>query len=260
MSKSPRKPARLSPVQMQTAITLIDRRLVDIANVNYATIRELDGPTTRVLSNKLHELIVEIFGADTIEYDRYGQPVQDLFDGGLYMGMSAQDIQIGYAAGIEKSRQVLEAIKAGFLEKLQDAGRGEPSRALKAYQGMDLHPAIQQAAGTLFADGHYASAILNAVIALNDLVRLKSGVTDRDGVTLMQHVFSSKSPLLKFNALASKTDEEEQFGFQQMFCGAVSGLRNPRAHSLIKDDPERALEFIAFVSLLAKLTEQATKA
>jgi hypothetical protein len=32
-----------------------------------------------------------------------------------------------------------------------------------------------------------------------------------------------------------------------------AGLRNRRAHKLISDDPERALKFIAFVSLLAKL-------
>ena len=44
-----------------------------------------------------------------------------------------------------------------------------------------------------------------------------------------------------------------------MFSGAVAGLRNPRAHKFIKDDPERALEFIAFVSLLAKLLDDAKK-
>jgi hypothetical protein len=44
-----------------------------------------------------------------------------------------------------------------------------------------------------------------------------------------------------------------------MFSGAVAGLRNPRAHRLIQDDPERALEFIAFVSLLAKLLDAAKK-
>jgi len=36
------------------------------------------------------------------------------------------------------------------------------------------------------------------------------------------------------------------------FSGAVAGLRNPRAHGFIEEDPERALEFIAFVGLLAK--------
>jgi hypothetical protein len=45
----------------------------------------------------------------------------------------------------------------------------------------------------------------------------------------------------------------------QMFSGAVSGLRNPRAHGFINDDPERALEFIAFVSLLAKILDGATR-
>ena len=44
-----------------------------------------------------------------------------------------------------------------------------------------------------------------------------------------------------------------------MFSGAVAGLRNPRAHKIIKDDPEKALEFIAFVSLLAKLADAAER-
>jgi Protein of unknown function (Hypoth_ymh) len=45
-----------------------------------------------------------------------------------------------------------------------------------------------------------------------------------------------------------------------LFSGAVSGLRNPRAHGFIHDDAERALEFIAFVSLLAKLLDEAKQA
>ncbi|HBB56943.1 TPA: hypothetical protein DEW47_02650 [Patescibacteria group bacterium] len=56
---------------------------------------------------------------------------------------------------------------------------------------------------------------------------------------------------------ASETDEQK--GFMMMFAGAVAGLRNPRAHKIIKDDPEMALEFIAFVSLLAKLVDKSSK-
>ena len=44
-----------------------------------------------------------------------------------------------------------------------------------------------------------------------------------------------------------------------MFSGAVAGLRNPRAHKIIVDDAERALEFIAFISLLAKLADGARR-
>jgi uncharacterized protein (TIGR02391 family) len=76
----------------------------------------------------------------------------------------------------------------------------------------------------------------------------------------MQRAFSASNPVLKFNSLADDFDRDEQVGFMMMFSGAVVGLRNPRAHKLIKDDAERALEFIAFISLLAKLLDGAAKA
>jgi len=75
----------------------------------------------------------------------------------------------------------------------------------------------------------------------------------------MERVFSPKSPILAFNDLADESDRDEQKGFMMMLSGAVAGLRNPRAHKLIKDDPEQALEFIAFISLLAKLVDKAKK-
>jgi hypothetical protein len=44
-----------------------------------------------------------------------------------------------------------------------------------------------------------------------------------------------------------------------LFAGAMLALRNPRAHELMKDDPEQALEYIAFLSMLAKSLDRATK-
>ena len=61
------------------------------------------------------------------------------------------------------------------------------------------------------------------------------------------------------NDLQTQSDKDEQKGFMMLFSGAVAGLRNPRAHTFMQDDPERALEFIAFVSPLAKLLDGATK-
>jgi uncharacterized protein (TIGR02391 family) len=85
-------------------------------------------------------------------------------------------------------------------------------------------------------------------------------VDNLDGTKLMEHVFSPTKPVLRFNALADESDRNEQRGYMMLFSGAVAGLRNPRAHKLIQDDAERALEFIAFVSLLAKLLDGAEKA
>lgn len=94
--------------------------------------------------------------------------------------------------------------------------------------------------------------------ALNNLVRLRSGL-EHEGTTLMERAFSPTNPVIKFNDLTTQSDRDEQKGFMMMFSGAVSGLRNPRAHEFIHDDPERALEFIAFVSLLAKLLDEAKR-
>jgi uncharacterized protein (TIGR02391 family) len=170
-----------------------------------------------------------------------------------------EEVREGLRRGLATSRAQLEAIKAGFLEEMGDAGQTPVGKTLKAYAGLELHPAIERAAGQLFRDGHYANAVEDAVKALNALVRLNSGVDDKDGTQLMEYVFNPKTTILKFNSLADQSDADEQRGFMMMFSGAVAGLRNPRAHKIIKDDPEMALEFVAFISLLAKLGDGAMK-
>jgi uncharacterized protein (TIGR02391 family) len=144
-------------------------------------------------------------------------------------------------------------------EQLGDNDDALGDRAIRAYSNLDLHPEIERAAGDLYRDGHYSNAVEDAVKALNALVRLRSG-KEVDGADLMKTVFSPKNPILQFNDLKDRPDQDEQEGFMMLFSGAVAGLRNPRAHKLIKDDPERALEFIAFISLLAKLLDGAKKA
>jgi uncharacterized protein (TIGR02391 family) len=135
----------------------------------------------------------------------------------------------------------------------------QDDRVVRAYRDLDLHPVIGEAASKLYLDGHYASAIVGAVNSLNNLVRKRSGST-LDGMPLMQKVFSPNAPTLQFNPMSDQNDKDEQQGFMMMFAGAVAALRDPRANKLIKDDPEQALEFIAFVSLLAKLLDGAKKA
>jgi uncharacterized protein (TIGR02391 family) len=75
----------------------------------------------------------------------------------------------------------------------------------------------------------------------------------------MESVFSPNNPVLRFNDLVEESDRNEQKGFMMLFSGAVAGLRNPRAHKLFNDNSERALEFVAFVSLLAKFLDGTKK-
>jgi uncharacterized protein (TIGR02391 family) len=151
-------------------------------------------------------------------------------------------------------RSIIEILE----ERVGDDGESGIERTVRAYSGLDLHREVARAANKLYQDGHYANAVEAAVKALNGLVRLRSGL-EFDGTTLMERAFNPSNPVLRFNPLQDQSDRDEQKGFMQLFSGAVSGLRNPRAHGFINDDAERALEFIAFVSLLAKLLDEATQ-
>ena len=246
---------------MELAIPKIDRRIADLNNFDVKSVNDRSDPKIDALGKQLDTLLISIFGAGTVEYDRYRWGVTRLDTASINMlyGTPIEEVREGLQRGIGASKAHLEAIKAGFLEELGDAGHSSTGKTLKAYEGLELHPVIERAAGQLFRGGHYSNAIEDAVKALNALVRMNSGVDDKDGTALMENVFSPKNPILKFNNLADDPGIDEQRGFMMLFSGAVAGLRNPRAHKIIKDDPEMALEFIAFISLLAKLADRAKK-
>jgi uncharacterized protein (TIGR02391 family) len=226
-------------------------------------------PRVLALQSKIDGTLDRVFGADTNEYHRLREvkfldaPQSVLlgprFGGGYRTRVEpVQEIQLGIDQKRQRAGALLAEEVALMREQLADDEGTAADRAIRAYSNLDLHPEIARAASELYRDGHYANAIEDAVKALNGLVRMRSGEA-LDGTALMQKVFSPNAPILQFNAMADHSDKDEQQGFMMMFAGAVAGLRNPRAHKLIKDDPERALEFIAFVSLLAKLLDGATK-
>jgi uncharacterized protein (TIGR02391 family) len=76
----------------------------------------------------------------------------------------------------------------------------------------------------------------------------------------MMTVFSAKNPILKFNDGTNDSEKSEQQGMMHLFAGAMLAFRNPRAHEIVTDDPENALEILSFLSFLAKAADRAKKA
>ena len=64
---------------------------------------------------------------------------------------------------------------------------------------------------------------------------------------------------LKFNDLSTESDQSEQRGMMYLYAGVMLAFRNPRAHGLIDDDAEEALDIISLVSFLAKALDSAKK-
>lgn len=253
------QPASLSRQQIKQAISKLERRLRELEKVRIDGWDDNVGRELDALHTKVEETLTQVFGHGTLEHKRYrvrdfGATIP------LFVGhqTTPREYIEGYTTGVADAITTLKTAISMLNEQLEDLGELPGGQALRAYDGLDLHPEIDRAAAALYRDGHYANAIEDAVKALNGLVRLRSGL-EQDGVTLMQRAFSASNSVLKFNRLADDFDRDEQVGFMMMFSGAVAGLRNPRAHKLIKDDAERALEFIAFISLLAKLLDEATK-
>lgn len=120
-----------------------------------------------------------------------------------------------------------------------------------------IHPEISAAAGALFSNGHHSDVVSAAAKKLIKLVQERSGRSDLDTTDLMNVVFSPKNPVLVFNERQTQSQKDEQEGLYFLHKGAVLGVRNPRAHDFLEDSPERALEYIGLISLLANRLDEA---
>lgn len=252
--------AVLSEDQIRAALPKIRKRLDELKSLNVSALDNETGPhILDAHSQKINSTLRDVFGPNSIEYEEYSietfQPVFSVWFTGMDDSLrgNIETVKNKVLGGLTMLTTLVESLE----EQIGADEESSSARAIRAYGGLELHPEIERAASKLYQDGHYANAVEASVKALNALVRLRSDL-EQDGVTLMERAFNPSKPILRFNELRDDSDKNEQKGFMQMFCGAVSGLRNPRAHGFIKDDPERALEFIAFVSLLAKLLDGAT--
>ena len=122
-----------------------------------------------------------------------------------------------------------------------------------------LHSVIINHALPQYKNGHYRDAVVNAILAIFDLIREKSELTD-DGDKLIGRAFSIESPLLIFSTLENESGQSEQKGFMQILKGIYQGVRNPTAHSLSTDiDSKSAAQYLIFFSLLAERISETKK-
>jgi len=163
-------------------------------------------------------------------------------------------------AAILNACKFLRKEKLGWIQKSAYDKNEAFATKQNMLSALKLHPEIIKVSQKLYADGHYAQAIFEAFKRVNNLVKEKSGRRDLDGKSLMQHVFSPSNPVLKFNDLSSQSEKDEQEGFMHLFAGAMLGIRNPKGHeNIVQKDPDKALEYLVFASLLCRRLEEAKR-
>jgi uncharacterized protein (TIGR02391 family) len=262
MAGKPRRPAAevaeekvfTSLAEVEQGLTKLKRRLEEVGALDPRAM-EYDDPRVSSAAHNISDTVLSVYGPNSPEYRRFRH--YQIWHGSIGFGMSQSEIRQRFADGILHAREAIENLIRGLEEKRSDFGTDASTRVRSAFEGLDLHPRIAAVAADLYRGGHYRNAVLDASLALVNLVRERSRRRDLDGAALMTTVFSKNKPLLAFNGLKDRTDEDEQEGMMHLFVGAVLALRNPRAHALLDDSPEIALEYVAFISLLAKRGEQA---
>lgn len=167
------------------------------------------------------------------------------------------------------SDQVRRALELGRL--LQDAS-GEAAAPpppapvpdpVRRFDDVVDDEELRSVSRQLFVDGHYAKAVEEGFIFLNNLVRRRAGLANAAGsdASMMTTAFSEKSPRLRLSEnLRSQSAKDRQQGYMRMFEGATVGVRNPRVHTHgHPDDPRNALELLGFCNHLARTTREAIR-
>ena len=73
----------------------------------------------------------------------------------------------------------------------------------------------------------------------------------------MNHVFSPNNPLLTFENIETQTGKDVQIGYMNIFAGAMTGIRNPKAHENQIISKDMAIKRLIFASLLMDKIDEA---
>ena len=145
-----------------------------------------------------------------------------------------------------------------ILKSLQQADNTKEAGAWEL-----IHPNIAVVSQKLFEDGHYANAAEDAFVEINDRVKklfMKVNPTATkvpDGQAAMNTVFSDNAPLVEFCDRSTETGSNIQRGYMQMLAGAMSALRNPKAHANITITKDDAMRHLMFASMLMYKIDEA---
>ena len=116
-----------------------------------------------------------------------------------------------------------------------------------------LHPKIVEVSKSRFETNHFADSVEAAFKEVNNIVKVivkQKTSQEYDGADLMNKAFSLQNPIIVLDDLSTETGKNIQKGYMQIFSGAMTGIRNPKAHENITIDSQRAIHFLFLASLL----------
>ena len=135
------------------------------------------------------------------------------------------------------------------IETLDDYEAYRKADLLRKHQ---LHPIIADKVWSIFAQGSYGTAVLEAFKQVEIAVRESGGYTQNDyGRDLMWTAFNVN----KGNLTDKNLQESEREGMARLFAGAIGLYKNPSSHREVEFAPEEAAEIIIIASHLLRIVD-----
>lgn len=222
------------------------KKLIDeISSLEIINWRE---PKTSVWINKVLRFLKNEFGEKSDYYEQFYNATHGPTV--VSSGTTEGEFQRRHLDRLQRYKGYLKA----FLEEIEEE---EPVRESRFPSELKLHSKIESVSTELFQNKHYSQAIFEAVKILEKEIKTKSGVRDKSGVSLVNHVFSKESPIIRIVEGDESWQIDEREGFRFLFMGAFLGIKNPKSHDTPElDDPFKAVEYLSFISLLMKRLDE----
>ena len=158
-------------------------------------------------------------------------------------------------SSIGQSLKMFEAISRRAY--LFTSAASDVEQSLHPFDTRNIHGKLPTKVRELFDDGHYSEATFEAFKFIDKEIQRLSGLND-SGFKLMMAALSETKPLVSFTPCATTTEKDEQKGFQFLFAGSISCIRNPRGHEYgVVDSIDQCLDHLSLASLLLRRIEEA---
>ena len=155
----------------------------------------------------------------------------------------------------------VEVLRTGRKYRLSLVKPGQESlRSIEVFDGLGLHRVVREACCELFKDGHYAQAVREGFVAMNNYIKERCARPTLDGTPLMEAVFAPNRPLLSTNSGRTDADRHEREGILAIARASILAIRNSLSHETLSiEDSYLALEYLGLASLLCKISEKARR-
>ena len=173
----------------------------------------------------------------------------------------------------DRSFERIPLVNTFFIGTEPRTGNQDLPAQFDFLRDFNIHPTLIRSIGRRLDDQAKGDVVREALNTLQDHIRSLTGL-GTDGIKLMDDAFNPqdsnkkfKNPLIRMNPLTDQdpyhSQMNEQKGFHQLYCGVITGLRNPLSHNtgvsafINSRYPDKVtlLKYLIVVSILCERTD-----